>query len=97
MIQRFRCNACKGEYSDVQPDGSIYHHACPPLNPNKKGETPERENKRDENVDRLRRGTGSRVAGIISEGEGVKCLTDDKLTEPPWITRLKAQVEKEYE
>ncbi len=97
MTQRFRCNACGGEYSDVQADGSIYHHACPPSPPNKKGETPEREIRRDENVARRRRGSAVRVTGIVSEGFGAKCLTNNKLTEPPWITRLKADVEKENE
>lgn len=25
-----RCRACRGEYSDTQPDGTSYFHVCPP-------------------------------------------------------------------
>lgn len=26
-----KCNTCGGEYEPVQPDGSSYFHACPPV------------------------------------------------------------------
>lgn len=29
-MTKFRCNACGGSYTDVQPDGTAYYHACPP-------------------------------------------------------------------
>lgn len=49
MRNRFSCNACKGVYFDRMADGTLYHHACPPLAPDKDGVEVERPNKRDEN------------------------------------------------
>lgn len=28
---RYRCNTCQGEYDDQGKDGSLYFHACPPI------------------------------------------------------------------
>lgn len=28
-MSRYRCNACAGEYDDVQADGTLYAHVCP--------------------------------------------------------------------
>lgn len=94
MSQRFRCNACNGEYSDATPDGGIYAHACGPLPADTKNPARERPDKRDENiaVDQ-----NSRVLGIRSEGAGVTCLTDKKIDEPRWISAVKRRVEKEAE
>lgn len=95
-MTRWRCNACKGVYSDILPGGYSYAHACGPLAAAKKLPERERPNKRDENVLADRDG---KVLGIRSEGAGVTCLTDDKLDEPKWITKLKkviaAREEKE--
>lgn len=50
MTARFRCLACFGEYSDKCPDGSVYFHACPPLDIDQAGLVfQEAINKRDEN------------------------------------------------
>lgn len=92
MRNEFGCKACGGVYFDQMPDRSTYHHSCPPLPPTKEGNRPERLNKRDENVER---GRDRRAIGIIAEGDGVVCLSNPKLTEPPWITQLKAKVAKE--
>lgn len=94
MSQRFSCNSCQGVYSDVQADGSIYFHACPPLPPDKKGNVPDRADWRDENLARPRH---IRVPWIKSEGHGVKCLTDSRLSEPAWITAMKRSAAEEEE
>jgi hypothetical protein len=92
LIPRFHCLCCGGIYACQQPDSTIYHHACPPLPPDENGVVAERPDKRDENFRTVR---GERLAGIKSEGMGVKCLTSDSLTEPPWITALNARIAKE--
>lgn len=83
-----------GSYPEFQPDGTVYHHACPPLRPDKHGVEAERTNKRDENVVY---GRGDRIIGIRSEGAGVQCLSSAKVVEPAWITALKKRIEKEEE
>lgn len=94
MRHRFKCNTCGGEYFDTCADGSLYHHACPPLPPTKQGNEPERENKRDENI-AVR--ANRRAAGIKAEGDGVTCLTSKSLEEPAWITKLKERIVREEE
>lgn len=58
---RFRCNTCRGEYSDAMPNGPRYFHACPPVrdprlpppaSPDDEDTRPfiERPDKRDENI-----------------------------------------------
>lgn len=86
MIQQFQCLACDGIYFERSPEGGTYHHVCPPLPPDKHGKVPVREDARDENLTRVRNG---QEPTIKSEGAGVKCLTDDKLTESTWITAVK--------
>jgi len=90
----FRCNACKGTYSDTLRDGTVYMHACPPLPPDERGIEPERENKRDETIGTAR---GNLTPGIRSEGAGVTPVSHKQLSEPAWITRLKKQIAKEEE
>ncbi len=85
MIHRFECRACGGRYNDRQPDGTLYEHVCGPTTARKKTPAAERPNKRDENVDAHQSG---RILGIKSAGDGVTCLTDGKLEEPPWISAL---------
>lgn len=94
MINRFQCQACKGEYGDTSPQGLTYSHACPPLPRDKHGAVREREDKRDETIAHDRYG---RLSGIKAEGAGVKCLTSPRLIEPAWITQVKLQAEKEQE
>lgn len=91
---RFQCLACKGVYFDSSPEGGIYHHVCSPLLPDQNGVEAERTDLRDENVAVSARG---RVTGIQSEGAGVKCLTDPKLTEPAWITAMNKRIAEEEE
>lgn len=94
MIHMFECQACKGVYPDQSGQGAAYAHACPPLPRDKRGIVREREDKRDETI---AHDQYARVTGIRAEGAGVKCLTDKRLIEPAWITRLKRQAEKEQE
>lgn len=92
MTHRFRCLACKGEYFDQQLDGAPYAHVCPPLRGDKKKPEQLRDDHRDENVKLDGR---RRTIGIRSEGAGVKCLSDEKLAEPRWISALKMRIAKE--
>lgn len=92
MKHRFRCNACRGEYSDVQTDGAIYAHACGPLPADSKNPERERPDKRDENIVVNRQRV---VIGILSEGAGVTCLTDKQIKEPRWISTLYKNIEAE--
>jgi hypothetical protein len=94
MSQIFQCLACKGTYADTQTNGMLYHHACPPLRPDKYGVEAERPNKRDERVFENRHG---RLTGIRLEGAGVKCLTDAKVVEPAWIAAMKKRIAEEGE
>lgn len=96
MIHQFRCRSCGGVYPDTQAQGTTYHHACPPLPRDRKHPlvTVERGGKRDERIAHDQYG---RLAGIVSEGNGVECLTNKALTEQPWLTRLKDRAEKEQE
>jgi hypothetical protein len=94
MTTFFRCLACDGVYADVQRDGALYFHACPPLPPDKHGLQPERPNRRDENIAVDRRG---RAAGIRSEGAGVEPIDKAGPAEPAWLSKLKAQLAKEEE
>lgn len=96
MIHQFRCLSCGGVYPDTLAAGTTYHHACPPLPRDRKKPLliVEREDKRDERIAHDRYG---RLAGIVSEGKGVECLTNKALTEQPWLTKLKARAEKEQE
>lgn len=94
MIQRFQCLACNGVYSSVQADGMIYFHTCPQLPPDRRGNAPDRADARDENLARPRH---IRVPWIKSEGRGVKCLTDSRLSEPAWITAMKRSAAEEEE
>jgi hypothetical protein len=90
----FRCNACKGTYSDTMRDGTVYMHVCGPLPPDDDGVERERPDKRDENP---RTPRTERTTEIRSEGAGVTCISDPKLSEPAWLTRLKAKIAKEEE
>jgi len=50
-MSRYRCNTCSGEYGDIQADGALYFHVCPPVVVDPAtGATRERPDKRDENV-----------------------------------------------
>lgn len=91
MTQQFKCKACGAVYTDTQRDGTTYHHACPAVEPID-GKPAKPMPRRDENIALAR---GGAVTGIISEGQGVVCITDPKLTEPAWITKLKASLPKE--
>lgn len=90
----FRCNACKGTYSDTTRDGTAYMHVCGPLPPDKDGRELERPDRRDERPARQR---NLETPGILSEGAGVTAVSHPQLTEPAWITRLKARIAKEEE
>jgi len=95
IVPRFQCESCGGHYNETTHSGAVYMHACAPIqHPKDPQRTLERKNRRDENLatDRY-----SRVTGIRAEGAGAKCLSHPNLDEPTWITRLKAQVEKEQE
>lgn len=94
MRQAFQCLSCGATYTDRQRDGSIYLHACSPLPPNKERVQFERPARRDEQLEAVRVG---RTPGIRSEGKGVRCLSNPALTEPEWISALKARAEKEAE
>jgi hypothetical protein len=94
MIHQFQCLACKGRYADTMPDGSFYAHACGPRPVAKKQPAGERPDKRDEN---LAVNQSGRVVGIKSAGAGVKCLTDGRLEEPPWISALHKRIAAEEE
>lgn len=94
MRHKFRCNACKGTYFDVQLDGAPYAHVCGALPADKKNPERERTDKRDENI---ALGGDRRVIGILSAGAGVTCLTDVKLEEPRWISALYKRIEAEEE
>lgn len=90
----FKCRACHGVYHDVQRDGTLYFHTCPPLPPDKHGIVRERPNRRDENIANDRRG---RAVGIRAEGAGVIPQHKSGPHEPTWISALKAKVAKEEE
>lgn len=94
MIHRFRCLACKGEYSETDAHGIAYAHVCGPLPADKKTPERERPDKRDENA--LMDGRGL-VVGIRDEGAGVKCLTASHLSEPLWISALYKRIEQREE
>jgi hypothetical protein len=94
LRDKFECLSCGGVYFDTLPDGCPYHHACPPLGPDKDGVVFEHDDKRDENLADDRYG---RTIGIRRAGAGVKCLTNPQLTEPTWISRLRKRVAKEEE
>ena len=94
MSHQFLCNCCGGTYTDVMPDGMIYNHVCGPIEDKKTRQFIPRPDFRDENIDTNRRGD---VLGIVSEGLGVKCVTSDLLQEPPWITRLKSNIDEQEE
>jgi hypothetical protein len=91
--RRFKCNACGGLYWDLQADGSTYHHACAPIATKDPLVTQERSNKRDESITQDRDGD---FAAIASEGAGVVCLDDQRLTEPAWVTQRKEQARKKW-
>jgi hypothetical protein len=77
----FKCNACKGTYADRQHDGTLYHHACPPLRPDDHGIEAERPDKRDENlVNGLAFNTTSEGNFITFTGEAMAGLRRGSLT-----------------
>jgi hypothetical protein len=92
--EQFQCITCGGTYFDRGSDGNIYHHACPPIAGKAKFSTVERPDKRDENQTT---GIPARTQVIISEGKGTKCLTNPRLTEPAWITSMKAGLPPDFE
>jgi len=49
----YRCNSCLGVYRELLPDGMLYFHACPPIVDPSTGEVRDREDPRDENIDRF--------------------------------------------
>src|SRR4051812_10296091 len=91
MTHLFQCNSCGATYGDVQANGMIYFHACAPLPPDKQGFQAERPDKRDENLIYSKLG---RLKGIASEGLGVTCLTDAKLSEQSWLAPVRKTVAK---
>lgn len=94
MSQQFQCASCKGVYFDATAEGATYHHVCPPLVPDASDAQTKAYNPRSENIAPV--GFG-RAPSIVAEGLGVKCVSNPKLTEPAWITQLKARQAKEEE
>lgn len=93
MMNQFRCLSCQGTYFDSSADGTLYFHVCPPWGyPDVNGIETALTSVRNENVTRLRPGA---PLTIVSEGAGVECLSDPRLTEPPFITKLKVAQAKE--
>jgi hypothetical protein len=85
----FQCLTCGGRYFDRCPDGMIYIHKCGIKEFTRALKSIPYDNPRDENTATTKSGA---ITGIVSEGAGVTCLTDDKLMEPMWITTLKRRV-----
>jgi len=46
----YQCGSCGGVYQDLMADGSLYFHACPPLEVDPRGRVVERPDKRNENL-----------------------------------------------
>ena len=86
--EQFQCITCGGRYFDKGTDGVLYFHVCPPLPPDKNGVTASRPDYRNENLTQQK---PSMKPAIMAEGKGVKCLTNASLTEPQWITAVKAR------
>lgn len=92
--QQWQCIACEGTYWAPDASGRIHQHACAPALPDDDGIERELPNKRDENILRDRRRL---FVSIVSEGNGVTCLTNSKLVEPEWLAQLKKQLAKREE
>jgi hypothetical protein len=86
MKHKFQCLSCDGVYFDSCDDGLVYFHACGPRTKGKDGAVAELADARDENLAATKPG---RPLTIKAEGRGVKCLSDARLSEPAWITKLK--------
>ena len=91
MSRTFQCQSCGATYPDTQPDGLLYFHACGPLPADKNGVQTERPNRRDENIVTSHSGS---IVGIKAEGDGVVCLSDARISEPAWLTKVKSDVAK---
>jgi hypothetical protein len=90
-MSQFRCNNCDAVYLDVQPDGTVYYHACGPLDEDSPAAKFAAYKPRDENKQPF---FGGQIHRITAEGKGVTCLSDPKLKEPRWITEMKAHEAK---
>jgi hypothetical protein len=94
MNNRFQCVTCGGQYFDHCPDGSIYHHECGVRYVANAFAVIPYDNPRNENPAANKSGA---ITGIVSEGAGVKCLSNPALSEPAWITVLKTRVARDAE
>jgi hypothetical protein len=94
MRHEFQCLSCDGVYFDTCPDGAVYFHACGTRPNGKKHVLSEVPDPRDENLAATKPG---RPLTIKAEGRGVKCLSDTRLTEPAWITKLKERAAQSEE
>lgn len=86
MTNQFKCNTCGGVYFEASAQGIQYAHTCGSTS-DKAGNPVEIPNARNENV--VFNASG-RLVGMVSEGTGVKCINNPKLTEPQWFTDMKA-------
>jgi hypothetical protein len=88
-MARWRCNACRGTYTDTQADGSTYFHSCPPYHADQAGTLIPIVNPRNEN---LALAPNGEPLGIISAGAGVTPLDGQPEPEPAWIAIIKPLV-----
>jgi hypothetical protein len=94
MTNKFQCLTCGGTYFDRCNDGLIYLHVCGAKSQGPALSWIPYDNPRNENTATTKLGA---ITGIVSEGAGVKCLSDQRLTEPPWITLVKSRVASDAE
>lgn len=82
---QWRCVACGGVYMDQSETDIVYLHICPDPLPKRKGVKASELQRRDETpiVNEL-----TKERAIRAAGEGVECLSDGKMKEPSWITRM---------
>ena len=82
----WKCQSCNATYSDVQPDGMLYFHACSPAPPNAQGVQAPLPNPRNENIvmDGRGRAIGIKAAGAGVIGVGVTA-TPVPVTLPPAV------------
>jgi hypothetical protein len=67
-----KCNTCGGQYSQVEPDGTLYFHACPPAVTTAPGVSVPYPNPRNENIVL---GPQGQYVGIVAQGEGVTVVS----------------------
>lgn len=92
-MSQFQCQTCGGTYADVQLDGSLYFHACPPIfDPTHPTVVTPMPNARNEN---LTIGRDWKASGIVSAGAGTKPVKAQASPDPAWLTKLQADLAKE--